>query len=1084
MKTNQSITKKSSLMLLISIFFSFMLTISYPVYAYFRDAMKENVRPTIDIRLLFGMLDESLSSGDWGTDTNPYLITNTEHLLNLYVLQNSPDSFLIDENSVFQVSDEWGDPVFVGGPSANQLFNMKSIGNEQYPFVSRLRGVTTTDPEKYQTLPTGEVTDTSVFGNIQIVPVPGQVDIGLFGNVGPSEAEGSLLEPENYIGAISNLLLYNIQVKSATYGAHISDHNYNVTTGTYESNHIGILVGHAQYVNLEQISVYYSTTNQIAHVPAFDINAGDQAKYTTSGGIVGFYKRVVIDGEVEFPVSSDGTAQGIGSNATGLGQGIVYSTDIWTYMEENTNVGSPAPNGSYDLQATFGDELYDADNSYFHIGVFTFAHSRQTRGKDRLAKLWSTQGSNQWTIATNGTTGYSATNKSMGLAKKYFAKKITRAEHSWSSSAGTLISPYNDNAAYRYMITFESGGKIYALVRYGSQAIGVEVKPDDLVIPDGELKYYTFENLSTREEDPDYPPKTPGFSFRFGGPTALEIRAETNSSSSAKLQYAVYGDLVKEKVNGVETDNILEAPRPLRIYSASGVSPTTSFMATASTSNPPYVEGYRISPVSTTSSTNEVYKLQRTGYQSTGARQSIFATFNPTTGFSATTSSSAATQFRLYAVRYTNYTGAAPNQTPVTTTYQLQEFTPLVSAPKETINTEENVLLYTGNATDANPQARYLYQVRNIASLEWYDNEDNIITKGDTALTMSDPTSYYYIKNAEGQHVYFGVKTGIPSPIGPGTIKVPEGSIGFTVNGSKTPGTKAKINVIVATDPNQGVTQNITISRFGSGTTLVGDRVIQLNCTLPLPPAPGAPQIGTQPIYVYNTNPYNTNPTSATAVYPNFNTLLVAYTFEVDVQTVAVTYFLEASRGTARFVYLAGERLAANDYNPLHENDVRFPMLTGIDYVYSLEKNLLIGGVTQAKNFIATVGSADYISSLTVPYFGIKSNPAFDEDAIPLQDHYLITAVTGFNFTYNISRIYDPESEEKYHMYISVLANMNGTGYTPVITVNQLKTIQQNMNFNFTENSYLDTTTYEYVYSDRVVLNINGYLLYDWSVLN
>ena len=163
---------------------------------------------------------------------------------------------------------------------------------------------------------------------------------------------------------------------------------------------------------------------------------------------------------------------------------------------------------------------------------------------------------------------------------------------------------------------------------------------------------------------------------------------------------------------------------------------------------------------------------------------------------------------------------------------------------------------------------------------------------------------------------------------------------------------------------------------------------------------------------------------------------------------------------------------------------MQFPQLKGLDYVFNLDKSITVGGVTQTKKFIATVGSAEYVSSLTVPYFGIKSNPSFNKDAIPLQDHYLITAVTGFNFTYNISRIYDPNTDEKYHMYISILANMNGSGYTPVITVNQLKIIQQNMNFNFTENSYLDTSTYEYIYSDRVVMNINGYLLNDWSVLN
>ena len=151
--------------------------------------------------------------------------------------------------------------------------------------------------------------------------------------------------------------------------------------------------------NLDKISVYYSQTNGVAHVDAFNVSAGDTAKYTTSGGIIGFYKRVIVDGEIENPVTSDGSDQGAGQAAAGLGKGIVYAEDIWKFMEENTTVGNPAPNNSYDLQDTFGDELYDPnDNSYFHVGVFTFAHSRQSRGKDRIAKIWTDAYTNEWTI--------------------------------------------------------------------------------------------------------------------------------------------------------------------------------------------------------------------------------------------------------------------------------------------------------------------------------------------------------------------------------------------------------------------------------------------------------------------------------------------------------------------------------------------------------------------------------------------------------------------------------------------------------------------------------------------------------------
>lgn len=1060
MKSNAFTFKRKNVLLLLTLFFSFMLTFSYPIYAYFKASKLENIKPTMDISLLFGRLDENLASGPWGSDQNPYLISNTDHLQNLYVLQNSPDSFLINESSVFQVSDSQGYPVYVGSTNVNQLLEMKSIGNEQYPFISQLRGVTTTNQSKYIQLPSGEFTDTSVLGNLKITPVPGQVDIGLFGNMGRHEG----VDPENpatYQGGVSNILLYNIQVQTNQVGTHIASHHYNVSGGKYETNHIGILVGHAQYVNLEKISVYYSTINNVAQVNAFDVQAGDQAKYTTSGGIVGFYKRVVIDGETQHPVSSGDTSIGVGNDQTGLGMGIVYSTDIWDFMEEKTNVGKPAPSDSYNLQETLKDVLYGDDKSYFHVGVFTFAHSLQAHGRDRLAKLWPSSAAKNWTIATNGDDGYTLSTKNMGTAKKYVATRITNAHFgnitASTSYASLSTNNYGNQSNYRYMLTYRDNTtqKEYALIRYGATALGEQIDPSNLVIKESDLPYYTFALYKTQVPDTAYPPYEEGFASKYTEFTPLQFN---RGSSNINLQYMVYG---AEIYDPDQTSLLKEAPRPLRIYALGNDTPTASFMTT-SISN--FKEGVRFVPPSNTRTFN-TFKIQRT--TGTNGTMNAYLTFNPATGFSATTSQTNATSFNLYAVRVSNNPSNS-NENPTNTNYLLEDYQVKSNAPSATYNMEESVLYYTGTYTDSDPETRYLYKMRSISDLNWYDNEDKLITKADTMLAMSDPTSYYYVNNR-----FFGVKLNIPSPIKKGaTINVPEGSIGFTVNGNKNPnGMKAKINVIVATDPSQGFEQHITVSRFGTGTNQNADR--QILDRLILPPAPGTSITKTQAIYLQNET------SNAYKVYPGFNTLLVAYTFEVPVQTVEITYFLEASRGSARFVYLAGERLAANDHNPKHENDVKIPNLGSIDYVYSLTKT--VNNITNSR-FVATVGTSDYSASLTVPYFGFTNNPEFDEATLPLKDRYIITAVNGFNFTYKISRIYDPNTDEKYHLYISILANMNGSGYTPTITLNQLKTIQQNMNFNYSENSYM-TPEYEFVYSDRVIMNINGYLLEDWTVL-
>ncbi len=1076
MKSHKFKTKMSKLWILITVFCSFVLTIAYPTYAFFRANTERQVEPTLEIEVLFGRLREDLVSGEWGTEYNPYLIMTTEHLSNLSVLQNGAYSNYINENSVFQVSDENGDPIYVGGTSANQLFDMQSIGTEDFPFISKFRGITTTDPNKYiQNIPTGEVTDTSVIGNIRINPYPGQVDIGLFGNVGP-DVEGDEIPESDYQGEISNILLYNVQISTNVVGVAPAGHNGYAKIGTKETNHIGILAGHVQFANLDRISVYYSETNGVAHVDAFNVSAGDTAKYTTSGGIIGYYKEVIVDGEIDNPITSDGTDQGVGSSAAGLGKGIVYAQDIWTFMEDNTSVGKPAPNTSYDLQDTFGDELYDSgNNSYFHVGVFTFAHSRQARGKDRIAKIWTAQNPNAWTISTENSNPYTQTTRDAGPATRYTATRITRSQINWTSSggwwptySGSLLSPYNNNANYRYMLVYEdtsyTPAKHYALVRYGSTAIGIQIDPTNLVIPDGELKYFTFENLNTRTADITYPPYESGFSYRFEGPITMDFRQY--NASSGVLQYAVYGDIIYGEING-ET-KIIEAPRPLRINAQSGATPTASFMATASTGSTPYVEGLRISPISNTDPNFNKFYILRTGSNSSGNNFSQwFMTYSAANGFSAVQASrpnANTTAFSLYAVRYTD-NASNPSESPVATRNILEEYIP--NGTTSTINTEENVLYYTGQYNSSVNTTRYSYELKEISSLGWVDNSNKAITKGDTALIMGDPTSYYYIRNSSGVERYFGVNTGIPSPIDGPDINVPEGSIGFTVS-AKEPGsteTTATINVIVATDPSQGVEQLITVSRFGTGTTLVGDR--QLISGFVLPPPPGSTIIGTKQIYLKTEAAGPTYP-----VYPNFNRLLVAYSFEVNIETVPITYFLEASRGTACFVYLSSDRVAANDNNPLHENDIVFPSLANIDYVFKTQTN-----------FIATVGGTDYIPSLTVPYFGIRSNPDYDKNNPTLHDFFLVTAVIGFDFVYNIARLYDPSTDEKCFLYIHITANVNGSGYTAPINVQQLNTIQQNMNFNFTENSHLDSSTNLFVHSDRVYLNINGYLLEDWSVI-
>ena len=83
MKSHKFKTKMSKLWILITVFCSFVLTIAYPTYAFFRANTERQVEPTLEIEVLFGRLREDLVSGEWGTEYNPYLIMTTEHLSNM-----------------------------------------------------------------------------------------------------------------------------------------------------------------------------------------------------------------------------------------------------------------------------------------------------------------------------------------------------------------------------------------------------------------------------------------------------------------------------------------------------------------------------------------------------------------------------------------------------------------------------------------------------------------------------------------------------------------------------------------------------------------------------------------------------------------------------------------------------------------------------------------------------------------------------------------------------------------------------------------------------------------------------------------
>jgi len=1066
---NKAANNKIFLYLIIAfVFIAFVFAMSTDsVFGYFSSS---NIVPTkivMDVELFDHLDSPTNPSAPWGTEGNPYVINQNRHLRNLFMLQNSRDITAINEYSVFQVSTTAGYPCFVGGASNQNLFEIPSIGSEDFPFIATFTGVTTTNPSRYVTLPNGKISDTSVIGNIKVLAYEGQIDIGLFGNVGRADPNDTTGEAEEITttGYIGNLLLSDIQISSDTTGDITKEahEHYFISNHDKETNHLGILAGHVEYAVIENISVFYTQTliagKTTSVVKAFDIIANEEdTKYTTAGGILGYYKQIMIGSQAELPVNSEGVDR-IGGLFSGFDLGIVYSQDIWEYME--IIMGSPMDEDSYDLQDT--QELNDLyantvmldglPKTYFRIGVFTFVHSRQGMGTDRIAKLWGSEYSNEWDVSSTGSYQNPTTEILYDNAKKYTTNKLNASDFTTvyvKDSRGrdtTTVdyyyikdNPYagNNYNNYRFMIVYEdpTTNLQYALVKYGETASVQKIDTSNFIIPEDQLVYYTFRVSNNRgNNSPNYNNHSPtgttpdGLNtYKYAPSSRLII--DPSTTTGAGTQFLLYG---KETLN--PSGIAVEEERPLRIYD------TFSYMYSSTDA----WETIRLVHRNATSGGGIEFRLQRT---TDTKDHGYYLRFTVGDGYvnTAQNQPSQATYVRLYAVNVNPVSSGGSTDF----NYEKEIYNP-TTASKVTYDMSQNVLFYDGTYNSSNDALKYRYKMTPLEDLNWPNNEDIAITEIDNALFMGDPSSSYYI-SGDAIYPYYGVLKNIP--LGGGKVLyAPRASIAFTINGTGIRNDTAKINVIVATNPYQLIDQKIEVSYFTTNANGVPSSSRTVRDAFVLPPVSGVP-VGagmtsrTTPIQVS----YNGGATYRTA-YPNMNRLLVAYTITVPSQNTQ-SFFLEASKGSATFVYLSVERVASQLSNPTHKNDVFFAALNSVDFVYDVTSG------TSTK--IATVTSQEYIKSLITVYFGLKVDPA----SVPEGDQLIL--MNAKDFEYNIVRVRESLPGNMYSNKLYIYAN---TG-TPLGTYKEI--ILDYINFNFYDSTYYDIEADIRVYSDIVVLYING----------
>ena len=446
-------TKKKLGICLLSLLLGFIIAaFSFVTYAYFSKKEIYDGYISGQVELLFDRLNEdglnayseaegitADKNADWGTEANPYVISNARHLYNLSELQNlgyfkrkhlaNNTETDLTHIPYFLICTPDYTPVLVDG---SQFRAISPIGNDENPFIGSVKGVTGSPM-----VTVGKNTcDTSVIHGISIKGNPKDADAGLFGHIGflgtPPE-EGT--EDTTFLGTpsvVSNMVLSDVTVSvdSSLWDAiesfivdiakEVGGHRYSYTdlydendTTVYDSvphenHHIGILAGHVSYSTVEYISVFYSSGDVVAidlsDVTDIDDDGEIDSNYLSAAGIMGFIYNLnpsFDEGTGEITAGSGDSIGDLSYSMVGGGglqsgskAGYVLASNMYKaygYTAANTPINDGAAlniskatdkDGNSLCHEWIRDNIFGLGTTatgeyYFYDGVFTFALSTQ-----------------------------------------------------------------------------------------------------------------------------------------------------------------------------------------------------------------------------------------------------------------------------------------------------------------------------------------------------------------------------------------------------------------------------------------------------------------------------------------------------------------------------------------------------------------------------------------------------------------------------------------------------------------------------------------------------------------------------------
>ena len=454
-------TKKKLGICLLSLLLGFIIAaFSFVTYAYFSKKEIYDGYISGQVELLFDRLNEdglnayseaegitADKNADWGTEANPYVISNARHLYNLSELQNlgyfkrkhlaNNTETDLTHIPYFLICTPDYTPVLVDG---SQFRAISPIGNDENPFIGSVKGVTGSPM-----VTVGKNTcDTSVVHGISIKGNPKDADAGLFGHIGflgtPPE-DGT--EDTTFLGTpsvVSNMVLSDVTVSvdSSLWDAiesfivdiakEVGGHRYSYTdlydendTTVYDSvphenHHIGILAGHVSYSTVEYISVFYSSGDVVAidlsDVTDIDNDGEIDSNYLSAAGIMGFIYNLnpsFDEGTGEITAGSGDSIGDLSYSMVGGGglqsgskAGYVLASNMYKaygYTAANTPINDGAAlniskatdkDGKSLCHEWIRDNIFGLGTTatgeyYFYDGVFTFALSTQN---DVIDSTW------------------------------------------------------------------------------------------------------------------------------------------------------------------------------------------------------------------------------------------------------------------------------------------------------------------------------------------------------------------------------------------------------------------------------------------------------------------------------------------------------------------------------------------------------------------------------------------------------------------------------------------------------------------------------------------------------------------------